>query len=413
MKTRLQPLSRILLILSAALTDLSGETITALELSARGNALMQEARNILSHDFSEAAAAYRAALAKDPNHLEGLLGMAWVANSNHDFAAGRKWAEKALARDSQAGDAHALLGDGAIELGRYEEAFTHYQAALDIRADLSTLSRSAHLLWLHGEDERAQEMMREAITSGGPHPENGAWCRAELALIQLKCGHSPKARQSAEAAVALAPGNPRALNILAGLEAGENNPAAALRLYRRSVEVMPTHDALAGIADLLTVLGEKETAARQIETVIRFHLPEAHHHGDGHHHSHGPAGHTHQASSQLALFLADHRHDLPLAVKQAKEAYEQYPNIHAADALAWSLHQNGQSEEAREWSRRARALGTSEPLFYYHAGVIEWSLDNPGQAAEFLRKALALHPHFHPLHASRAREILSKLPSQS
>ena len=41
--------------------------------------------------------------------------------------------------------AYGLLGDAAVEMGDYEAAFKHYQKMLDIRPDLSSYSRGAHL----------------------------------------------------------------------------------------------------------------------------------------------------------------------------------------------------------------------------------------------------------------------------
>ena len=117
----------------------------AQEWIALGNEKMQEARNSASHDFKAAEDAFLKALEIRKDSTEAMLGMAWVKNSEHLFEEGRGWAEKALALDPRLADAYALLGDHAVELGEYDVAFDHYQAAIDIRADLSTYSRASHL----------------------------------------------------------------------------------------------------------------------------------------------------------------------------------------------------------------------------------------------------------------------------
>ena len=43
------------------------------------------------------------------------------------------------------------LGYAAVEMGDYEAAFTHYQRMLDIRPDLASYARGAHLLFLTGD----------------------------------------------------------------------------------------------------------------------------------------------------------------------------------------------------------------------------------------------------------------------
>lgn len=386
-------------------------SLSARALIQQGDALMQEARNTLSHDFDAAEEAYRAALQLEPANSEALLGMAWVSNSNHDFPAGKVWAQKALAEEPQALEAYALLGDGAIELGAYDEAFEHYQAALDLRSDLSTYSRAAHLLWLNGEDDQAQALMRRAIKSGGPHLENVAWCRAELAMMLLKTGAVSTARKEAEAAVKLAPENPRTLVALGRVRQSEEKWEEAIKCFQKSVAITPTHDALAPLAELYFQAGMTEKGQQQINRVIKFHLPHIHHHGDedGHHLHHHDHGHHHQASSQLALFLADHRSNLPLATEQGEEAYKAFPNIHAADALAWCYFQQGKLEKAKHHASLALRLGTSEPLFSFHAGMIEEALGNKPEARQHLSRALSLNPAFHPRHAETARVALSKL----
>ncbi|GHC47100.1 tetratricopeptide repeat protein [Roseibacillus persicicus] len=391
------------------------QSLSARDLIRQGDALMQEARNTLSHDFDAAEEAYRRALAIDEKNPEALVGMAWVSNSNHDFPAGKVWAQKALAEDPRALEAYALMGDGAVELGDYEEAFDHFQAALDIRGDLSTYSRAAHLLWLNGDDDQAHTLMRQAIKSGGPHLENVAWCRAELAMMLLKVNDLPHARREAEAAVKLAPQNPRALIARGRVYQADEKYEKAIESFQQSAAITPTHDALAPLAELFLQTGETEKAKAQIEGVVKFHLPGAHHHGHegGHHHHHHDHGHHHEASSQLALFLADHQQSLNLATEQGEAAYKAFPNLHAADSLAWCYFQQGKLSEAQRYSQLALRLGTSEPLFHFHAGMIEKGLGNEAAARKHLSHALTLSPSFHPRHAPAARVILSKMASKS
>ena len=128
-----------------------------------GNALMQQARDRVAHDFSEAAAAYEKALALQADNIDALAGMAWVKNSEHDFPAGKRWAEKVLALDPRQADAHALIGDGAVEFGDYEEAFEHYQAALDARASETGSGQQPHL----GAESAGGQLVQLGNTNGG------------------------------------------------------------------------------------------------------------------------------------------------------------------------------------------------------------------------------------------------------
>ncbi len=55
------------------------------------------------------------------------------------------------------------------------------------------------------------------------------------------------------------------------------------------------------------------------------------------------------------------------------------------------------------------ALGTRNALFHFHAGMIELVLGDRGQARTDLRQALAINPHFSPLHEPQARQALAGL----
>ncbi|MEK7948900.1 tetratricopeptide repeat protein [Luteolibacter sp. Y139] len=367
-----------------------------------GDLQMQRARNTVQHDFTAASNAYTKALALDPNDGRARLGMAWVKNSEHDFAAGKEWAEKALEIDPKLQDAYSLMGDGAMELGDYEGALKYFQKALDLSADLASYSRAAHLMWLTGQSGRARLMMQRAIDAGGPFPENTAWCRAELATMHLQDGATLAAEKQIEIALKEAPRNPRVLAAQGRILAAKSDWSGAIAAYRQSVEVTPTHDALAALADLYFVTGDIEAAKSAVDRVIAFHADHAHMH-DGTAHVHGPG------NAQLALFLADHDRAIDLALVEGEAACKAFPNIGSFDALAWCQFKKGNHEAAREAMRKAMAWHTPDPLLYFHMGMIEAALGDTRGARSDLSRALQLNPRFHPRHAPEAVEKLASL----
>jgi tetratricopeptide (TPR) repeat protein len=367
-----------------------------------GNALMQQARDRVAHDFSDAAAAYGKALALEPDSIDALAGMAWVKNSEHDFAAGKRWAEKVLALDPRQADAHALIGDGAVESGDYEDAFEHYQAALDARADLSTLSRAGHLLWITGDVTRARGMMLRAIQAGGPYPENAAWCRAELALMNFHSGALVPAEQLVAKALEAAPVNPRILAIAGRIAAAKGDFPNAIGHYQKSAAITPNHDALAALVTLYQLTGGEAKAKQQAARVIAFHQPDTHSHGDGHSHAHG------EGNTQLARFYADHDRDLAAALKEARAAHATCKNVATTDTLAWCLLKSGHAEEARKMIRRAMKWNTPDAELHFHAGMIERALRNDEAARRHFHQALSLNPAFHPVHAATAAGLLKR-----
>jgi tetratricopeptide (TPR) repeat protein len=369
-----------------------------------GDLLMQRARDTVRHDFAAASNAYTKALELDPNHALARLGMAWVKNSEHDFTAGKGWAEKALEIDPKLQDAYSLMGDGAMELGDYDGALKHFQKALELRADLASYSRAAHLMWLTGQSGRARLTMQRAIDAGGPFPENTAWCRAELATMHFNDGAMLAAEKQIEIALKEAPRNPRVLAAHGRLLAAKSDWSGAITAYRQSVEVTPTHDALCSLVDVLIASGDSEAAKVQVERVIAFHSSHAHAHADGEEvHVHGPG------NAQLALFLADHDRDLDLALAEAEAACIAFPNIGSFDALAWCQFKKGNHEAARTSIRKAMGWNTPDPLLNFHAGMIEAALGDTRNARSQLSRALQLNPRFHPRHSPEAVEKLAAL----
>ena len=231
-----------------------------------GNSLMQASRESMNPgDCEQAETAFRKALALEPGNAEALVGLAWVHNTEHDFDAGQRFARAALAIDKALPDAWSLLGDAAVELGDYDRAFEDYQEALDLRPDLGTYSRSAQLLWFTGDVAKARWLMGKAINAGGDHAENGAWCRAQLALMLLNDGALLPAEQNAAQAVKQAPDNPLVLNAAGRVQTALDNYPKAIELYTASLAKRPTHDALTALVELYQITDQKLEAEKLFE----------------------------------------------------------------------------------------------------------------------------------------------------
>lgn len=384
-----------------------------------GDALMQWSREVPAGSvYDRAEAAYRRALALDPRRPGAMVGLAWVANSRHDFDTGRRWAIQALSIESHLPEAHALLGDAAVEAGDYDGAFEEYQACLDQRPDLSAYARSAHLLWLTGDSRRAQALMYRAIQAGGLHPENTAWCRAELGLMMFHQGALLPAQKQLEQALAEAPRHPHVLAAMGRLKAAQQEYPAAIQFYERALAIADQHATLAALTDLYALTGDSEKSERTFQRVLRFHGEPEHSHphpGASEGSSAAAASHAH-GSAELASFLADHDRDLSEALRLAEEAAGISQSVVALDALAWCYYKNGRLDEARETMRKALRWRTPDATLLYHAGMIHTGLPDRALAKRYLYQALNLNPRFDPVHApvaAKAFESLSHSPAGS
>ncbi|MET0823011.1 MAG: hypothetical protein ABWY79_01520, partial [Solirubrobacterales bacterium] len=111
---------------------------------------------------------------------------------------------------------------------------------------------------------------------------------------------------------------------------------------------------------------------------------------------------------ELALFEADHG-DPARAVELARAAWRAAPGVRSADALSWALRSAGEGRAALASSREAMRLGSADPTFLYHAGVIAADAGRTGLARRYLTEVVARTPAFSPFHGPRAQAALEGL----
>jgi len=83
--------------------------------------------------------------------------------------------------------------------------------------------------------------------------------------------------------------------------------------------------------------------------------------------------------------------------------------VRSADAYAWALYTAGKIGPASRFSDEAMRLGSRDPSFLYHAGMIARRAGRDVQARGLLHRLLAQSPRFSPLYAPRARQALRSL----
>ncbi|MBI3909808.1 MAG: tetratricopeptide repeat protein [Armatimonadetes bacterium] len=363
-----------------------------------GEALMQKARETMDAGYySRAEVVFRKALALNPSNLSALTGMASVTGCRHEFEQSIEWANKAIALDPKNHAAYGLLGDAAVEMGDYKAAFQHLQRMLDIRPDLSSYSRGAHLLFLTGDVRKATWLMQKAIAAGAPHAENTAWCRAQLALMLWNVGALLAAEQVLEKALKQTPNDYHLLVAMGKVKASRKEYPAAIDSYKKAIAIAPQHEAVVALGDLYAQTGRKDEAERQFALVEQIH---------GLNKTNGVRG-----DAQMARFYADHDRYLPQALKMAEEEYKARPNVFAADTLAWCYYKCGRYEDARKTILQALSQGTPDASLLFHAGMIHAKLCNRVAAQKYLYRALSLNPNFHSVYAAVAADTLKRLGS--
>jgi tetratricopeptide (TPR) repeat protein len=348
------------------------------------------------YDFAETA--YQYAIQLRPDTVDALIGMAWVSGGRHQFDQSRAWANRALAIDAENAAAFGILGDAALELGDYDNAYEHYQKMMDLKPDLSSWSRGAHLLHMTGETTSAISLMEKAIKAGAPFAENTAWCRAKLAMMLFSQGALLPAAQVLEQPLKSGSKNSHVLLAAGRIAAAREDYTAAEKYYRTVLDSGPNHEAFVALGDLCAVRGDNIGAEKYYDQVEALEAAQK-----------SRTGHSHMAMSK---FYADHDRKLIEALRMA-EARKLTRNINEADTLAWVYFKNGDQSRAIEAIKRALSHKTQEPEIHFHAGMIAAKFGDRASAQNHLQQALNLNPRFSILQAPVAIKMLEQLSGSS
>jgi tetratricopeptide (TPR) repeat protein len=315
-----------------------------------------------------------------------------LANTRHRFRDGLSLSRRAVRLDRFNASAYGALGDALLNLGQYGPAFAAYDRMAVLAPGIAGFARVANARELRGHQAGAIDALQLALEADSTVPEQVAWTQVQLGNVRFNMGRLGLAARAYRVALRGFPGYVHAQAGLARVEAARGHYAAATRLLDRVVGVLPLPAYVILLGDVRHVAGDKAGARREYRLV---HAIERLFEANGV-----------RTELQTALFDLDHGHDVPAALARARAAYASAPGIYAEDALAWGLYRSGRCAEAREHSAHALRLGTRDALLSFHRGMIERCLGNRVTGAAFLRRALAINPHFSLLWSPVAKQAL-------
>ena len=261
------------------------------------------------------------------------------------------------------------LGDALLEMGDYDGAAEAYQKMVVLRPDLASYNRAAWFRFITGDMPGAIEIMQRAINSGSPSSENTAWCLVELGHLYLKNGHADEAEKAYAAAVQAFPGYHPGYAGMGRAQAAKGEYKAAIASYLKAQASTPTPDYAAALYDLYTIQKDSKNAQNQRDMIDVI---------DKINKTNGEI-----TNRNVALILADHDWHVDRALELATAELDVRKDIYSYDALAWALYKNKKFAEADAAMAKALKMGTPEPAFYYHAGLIAQANGKTKEAEEF------------------------------
>ncbi|MFJ6822428.1 tetratricopeptide repeat protein [Streptomyces niveus] len=348
--------------------------------------------------YAKAESALRRSLKVQPrDNYQAETGMGALAAARHDFAAALTWGRRAAATNPSNAAAQGVLADAYTQLGRYEESYRAVQRMTDLRPDTSSLARASYTWELRGDIPRARALMKRALNDAAS-PSDQAFARLHLATLAQESGDADTALREAENGLRRAEDDAPLLEARARAHAALGHGRQAVADYTAAVAIAPLPQYVLGLGELQQSLG-RETEARAQYGILRAQEQVRR------------AGNA-PADTDAILFEADHG-DAGRAVTMGRAAVETRPFIAVQDAYAWALHRAGRDAEALPYADRALSLGTRGALYHYHRAMIHEGLGDTSAARKDLERALAVDPHFHPLHAPRARTALDRIDDAS
>lgn len=380
-----------------------------------GAAYIQKARetgDITYYGLAEAS--LKKSLAIESTNREAVTALAHIATvyfGEHRFADAIDYANRAQALKTGDVSQYAIIGDARLEMGQYDKAaaaFNSLRAAAEspeysgARTEYLAESRFAALDFIEGKAARSQDELRHAIAMArevNAPAENVAWTQFMLGEELFMTGNAEAAERAYRESLKSYGGYHRALAGLAKVEAAKHHYNKAAELYREAIARIPLPIYAAALGDIYTKMGRGDDARKQFDLVEYI--------------AHLSTLNKTVYNRELAMFYADHDIKTSESVALARKELEIRKDIYSWDVLAFALYKNGDLKAAADADAHAIALGTQDPLLFFHAGVIQYAVRNDRRATEYLRRALALNPEFHVLYADVARSDLRDLETKS
>jgi tetratricopeptide (TPR) repeat protein len=323
-----------------------------------------------------------------------MLGAVYLAQ--HRFLEALDAGHKAQALRPDDSWNYGVIGDAAIELGRYDEAFAAFDRMASIKPSGAAYARIAYARELQGDLDGALTAMRMAIEATSPQdPEGIAWAWSQLGTLQLQKGEVDQASTAYDRALFAFPRHPYALVGKAKVAAAGGDVDGALVIYRQQLAQTPTPELAAQVGDLLHRRGDVEGAHAAWAQAERLERE-------------GWRNESPQPAA-LARLLAERNLQPQEAVRLAQEAAQGRDDIFTNDALAWSLYRTGAFDQAWAASTRARRTGTRDRRILYHAAAIAAARGETATARTLAERALDGHPNFDLIAAPAAKALLVQL----
>jgi tetratricopeptide (TPR) repeat protein len=320
--------------------------------------------------------------------------------AQHHFPDALDAARRLVRLDPGRASYRAMLGEIALELGRYDEADAVFSRLGGRTGELAVASRIARWHEIEGRTANARRVidtaLRAALQRRDLPREQLAWFWWRRGDLEFREGRVDAAAYAFHQGLTAHPGDYRLRSALARLAAVRHRWRDAIAGGERSVAAGADPATLGTLSDAYAALGDTARAsayARAMEAVVRRQSVPY--------------------ERVWSLFLLDHDRRVPEVYETVRAELRTRRDIYGWDVLAWALHKLGRDVEARDASRVALSRHTRDAMLHYHAGMIAYTLGDDATARTELTTALAINPYFHHTQPDEARRALECIDARS
>jgi tetratricopeptide (TPR) repeat protein len=360
------------------------------------SAFIQKMRETTDFAYlNRAAALVDKMLAADPVSYDGLRLSAEIETHRHNFPRAAELATQLIKRNPSDAGAMGMLGDSLMELGQYDAAGQAYERMVTIAPNLTGYNRVAYHRFVTGDGPKSIDWMASAVQAGSPTAENLAWCLVEFGDMLFKTGRTADAHIAYNRALETLSGYHRANAALGREFAAAAKFKEAEASFLKAQAVIPLPEYAGALESIYVKLGKTAEAEQQrnlVDVIDRLGRVN------------GEKG-----NRSLALVYANENRNPDRALEWIRGELDTRRDVYTYDALSWVLFRGGEQKDAEDASRKALAMHTPEPMFFYHAGVIAMAGGDERAGKELLTKALELNPEFSYPEALDAKERLGSV----
>jgi tetratricopeptide (TPR) repeat protein len=299
----------------------------------------------------------------------------------HDFVGAYAAARDAVQHVGANDDALGAWFDAALATGRFDEA-KRALAGMDERS-LATQVRRSHWLDANGDAQGAFAALSsvcEQVERSGEKPDITAWCLTELAGLEHTLHGEAAAKRLYRKVLGIMPGYRAAIEGLGDLHHANREWRRAIAKYEQiAVDAHP--DLYLRLAESNRELGSEDRAREWEAEFLR---------------AAGGADVERLFAHPLAMFLAEQPHSRDRALEIALRDVASRPAPESFDVLAWVHLQRGDAAAALVASDRAQAHTAPTPTMAYHRARILHALGSGDRSAVLLAEAAAQRSQLDP-----------------